>query len=334
MKRIVLTLAGSLVSGLWSSAALPADRTLPLRTVVDVPLSGGSSRLDYESLDPKRNLLFIAHLGASQLIVVDTKRHRVVKTISDVSNVHGVLAVPELNRVYASVTGTNEVAIIDEKSLQVVARVPAGTYPDGMAFAPKQHKLYVSDEHGDTDTVIDTNTNHRVATIALGGDVGNTQYDPRTHHILVNVQTRGELVAIDPSADGVVARYPISGCKSNHGLLIDDRHRLAYIACEDNATLVVFDLRKLSQKQTVPIGRDPDVLAYDDGRSTLYVASESGTVTMLDATNDGVRKIAEGFLAENAHVVAVDERTHRVYFPLLEPNGTPLLRVMEASPSR
>jgi hypothetical protein len=70
-------------------------------------------------------------------------------------------------------------------------------------------------------------------------------------------------------------------------------------------------------------------LADDGGRSTLYVACESGTVTMLGASKHGLRKLAEAFLAENAHIVAVNERTHRLYFPLLQPGGTPLLRVME-----
>src|SRR5437016_1862586 len=37
---------------------------LPLRTIADIPLAGGSSRLDYESLDQRAGLFFIAHLGA------------------------------------------------------------------------------------------------------------------------------------------------------------------------------------------------------------------------------------------------------------------------------
>jgi YVTN family beta-propeller protein len=330
MRRFVAsTLAGCAVSILSTTAMPSAKQTLPLRTVADVPLTGGSSRLDYESLDPKRNLLFIAHLGASQVIVFDTKANRVVKTISDLSQVHGVLAVPEIGRVYASATGTNEVAVIDESSLKVVARVPGGTYPDGMAFVPDRHELYVSDEHGDSDTVIDTVANRRIATIPLGGDVGNTQYDARTRRIFANVQTKGDLVAIDPSSDKIVARYPVPGCKSNHGLLIDDDHRRAYIACEENATLVVFDLAKLAVSQTLATGQDPDVLAYDRGRSALYIACESGTLSILSAGEKRLKKTAEGFLAENAHVVGVDERTHRLYFPLLNPGGEPSLRVME-----
>jgi YVTN family beta-propeller protein len=316
-----------------SGASTPhAASVLPLRKIADVPLTGSPTRFDYASLDANRNLLFIAHLGASQVIVFNTKTNRVASTIDNVDSVHGVLAVPALGRVYASATGTNEVDVVDERSLKVVARIPAGVYPDGMAFVGDRHKLYVSDERGETETVIDVRTNRRIATIALGGEVGNSQYDARTHRVLVNVQTKGDLVAIDPSHDGIVARYPVSGCRSNHGLLIDGAHRLAYIACEDNATLIVFDLRTLTQVQTLTIGVNPDVLAYDDKSSTLFVACESGTLSMF-ATTPGrrLKRLAEGFLADNAHVVAVDNRTNRIYFPLRDLNGKPVLRVMEAT---
>jgi YVTN family beta-propeller protein len=302
-----------------------AAPSLPLASVTSVPLPGAANRFDYESLDPKTGLLFVAHLAASEVVVYDVKRNRVVTTIPDVDHVHGVLAVPELGRVYATATGSNEVAIIDAKTLKIIDRVPGGTYPDGMAFDPADHKLYVSDEHGDTDTVIDTTSNKRINTIPLGGDVGNTQYDARSHRVYVNVQTADELVAIDPSKDAIAARYPVPGCKSNHGLQLDDVHRKAYVACEGNAMLVVFDLTALKATQNLPIGDDPDVLAYDRGRSILYVAAESGTVSMLAANADGLTKIGEGFLAKNAHIVAVDQGTHRVYFPVLGDNGPRML---------
>jgi DNA-binding beta-propeller fold protein YncE len=144
----------------------------------------------------------------------------------------------------------------------------------------------------------------------------------------VNVQTRGELAAIDPSKDAVVARYPVAGCKNNHGLQLDEAHRKAYIACEGNAMLAVFDLTALKSTQSLAIGDDPDVLAYDRGRSTLYVAAESGTVSMFAANADGLTKIGEGFLGQNAHIVAVDQETHRAYFPVLGASG-PRMLVMQ-----
>ncbi len=132
---------------------------LPLRTLVDVPLTGGTTRLDYQSLDSDSGRLYIAHLGSDLMTVFDVNKQTVIGDVKDLKRVHGVLAVPELHRVYASATGTNELAVIDDQTLQVVARVPAGDYPDGVAYASKANKIYVSDLHGKTDTVVDARTN-------------------------------------------------------------------------------------------------------------------------------------------------------------------------------
>lgn len=309
-------------------SAAPSASGSVLVAVADVPLPGRTTRLDYESLDPGRHLLFIAHLGDSAVIVFDTKEQRILKEIPAISQVHGVLAIPELGRVYASATGTNEVVAIDEETLRVTARAPGGVYPDGMAYAPEARRLYVSDEHGDTETVIDVRTNTRVATIPLRGDVGNTQYDPVTKHIFVNVQTRRQLVEIDPTTDLIVSRTDLPGAEGNHGLLIEPKQRKAFIACEDNHKLLVLDLETRKVTGSFDVGEDPDVLAYDPTLGYLYVAAESGVVSVFSAHAGRVAKVAETLLGPNAHVVAVDPGTHRTYFPLKNLSGQPVLRIM------
>jgi DNA-binding beta-propeller fold protein YncE len=313
-----------------SAAGEEAAHKLPLRHVADIPLPGRTTRLDYESYDPARHLLFIAHLGDGEVIVFDAGASRVIARIADVASVHGVLAIPEMSRVYASATGTDEIVAIDEATLKIVARMPGGHYPDGMAYAPEVHKLYVSDETGNTETVIDVRDNARVATIPLGGEVGNTQYDPQSRHIFVNVQTSNELVEIDPTSDRIVARLKLAGADHNHGMLIDSRDRLAFIACQGNDRLLVFDMGTRRVVQSFGIGGDPDVLAFDPAPGTLYVAGEAGVVSMFSVRGSNVARIGEGHLGPNAHVVAVDPTTHRSYFPLKDVDGRPALRIMSA----
>ncbi|KUZ64537.1 hypothetical protein WI38_29970 [Burkholderia ubonensis] len=303
--------------------------SLPLKHVADIPLPGRPTRLDYASLDPSRNLLFIAHLGDGEVVVFDTRASRVTARIAGVSSVHGVLAVPELSRVYASATGTDEIVAIDAATSKIVARMPGGHYPDGMAYAPDVRKLYVSDEYGKTETVIDVRSNRRVATIALDGEAGNSQYDPVSRHVFVNVQTRRQLVEIDPATDRVVGRFDLPGAKGNHGLLIDARDGLAFIACEGNDKLIVFDLHTKQVVRSFDVGADPDVLALDPGPGTLYVAGEAGTVSMFRVQRANVAGIGEGRVGPNAHVVAVDATTHRAYFPLKRVDGRPVLRIFE-----
>ncbi len=247
--------------------------------------------------------------------------------MKDLKRVHGVLAVPALHRVYASATGANELAVIDDQSLSVIARVPAGDYPDGIAYAAKANKIYISDLHGKSDTVVDAKTNQRLTTIALGGGAGNSQYDSNSDRIFVTVDGREQLAEIDPGSDQVVARYDLTGCKGSHGLLIDSERRLAFAACEDNSKLVVFDLQSKQATAILSVGADPDVLAFDTALHRLYVSAESGIVTIFDEQDRGLQKVGEGLFAPSAHSVAVDSNTHRVYFPLQNINGKPVLRI-------
>lgn len=41
------------------------------RVVGDIPLPGNTGRWDYQSLDATQNRLYIAHLGASEVVVFD-----------------------------------------------------------------------------------------------------------------------------------------------------------------------------------------------------------------------------------------------------------------------
>jgi YVTN family beta-propeller protein len=326
---LLAVLAVTALSGVAHAEGTVAAANGPLEKVADVTLGGRATRLDYASLDPDRHVLFIAHLGDSEVIAFDVQTSRVIGRVPGVSSVHGVLAIPELNRVYATATGTSEVVAIDPSTLTITARVSTGGYPDGLAYAPDEHKLYISDERGGNEAVIDVRSNTRIATIALGGEAGNTQYDAATKHIFVNVQTRNQLVEIDPATDKVLARHDVAGAKGNHGLLIDPEHRLAFIACQGNDTLIVFDMHTMRPVSSFPVGSDPDVLAYDPGLHQLYIASESGPASVFRVGTGGVTKLGDQVVGPNAHVVAVDPTTHRSYFPLKNLDGRTALRVLE-----
>jgi DNA-binding beta-propeller fold protein YncE len=303
----------------------------PLRLVADIPMPGAAVRFDYQSLDPVSGRLYISHMNADQLVVFDTRSRQVVANLDGFARVHGVWAVPELGRVYASVTGNHQVAVVDMKTLKTLAQVGPVTYPDGLAYAPGAGRVFVSDEHGQADAVIDVGTNTLVTSIALGGEAGNTVYDPVGGQILVAVHEPGEMVAIDPATARIVARYPLPGSKEPHGVSLDARQRLAFVAGQANGTLAVFDLTTKRVLATHRVGEGPDVLAFDPGLGRLYVSSESGTVSVFK--EHGKELVSEGeMVMPHAHTVCVDPATHLVYFPLENVDGHPILRIMEPSP--
>ncbi|MFP3462983.1 hypothetical protein R5O87_19290 [Arthrobacter globiformis] len=121
----------------------------------------------------------------------------------------------------------------------------------------------------------------------------------------------------------------VDGCDSNHGLYMDGAQQLAFIGCEGNARPVVPDLRTRQTTAHFDTGNTPDVLAFDTGLDRLYLAAEDGTVSISDEHGRTRTPVASAQLADHAHTVSVDQSTHRVYFPLQDVNGHPVLRIME-----
>src|SRR5216110_3197657 len=322
-------LAGPPVEAHWSGAIPPASTAeAPLRVVADVPLPGSASRFDYQSLAPASGRLFISHMGAGQLVVFDVRAGNVIGNLDGFPTVTGVLAVPAEHRAYASAAGDHALVVVNDSTLQIVARVPGPRFPDGIAYAPTERRVFVSDESGRRDVVIDATTNTVLAQIELGGEAGNTQYDAASHCIIVAVQTANQLAIIDPATSTIVRRITLDqDVRHPHGIYVDAPNRLAFIAGEESGTLGVLDLRTLQLRQVLPVGSDPDVLAIDPELKRLYVAAESGVVAVF-GERDGSLVQLGWYRAPNAHSVAVDPATHRVYLPLANVNGHAVLRVL------
>jgi len=298
----------------------------PLHQVGHIQLPGDGSRFDYASLDTGRGLLFIAHLGASEVIEVDVHSHRVVRTIKGLSQVHGVLVVPQRHQVYASATGDNDMVTLNEDTGAELGRARTGEYPDGLAYDPVHATVWTTNETGGSETVIDAATHQVRGTVKLGGDAGNVAYDPGSRMMLVDVQSQNSLAVIDPSTLAIVRRVSLPGCDHDHGLALDPADRLAFIACEGNAVLLTLDMNNWHITDTHTVDPEPDVLAYDPVAHRLYVAAESGWVTTLDNHHRGLTITHREHLGDDAHVVAVDPTTGHSYYPLSTgPGGHPTL---------
>lgn len=327
--------ASPAVTGHGSPLATPAMAAAAgpiLRQVADIPLPGRATRFDYQQLDASSGRLYIAHMGDGQLVVVDVHSRRIVGTVNGLPAVTGVLAVPALNRVFASVTGDHQVVAIDTRTLRIIARVGPIGFPDGLDVAPLSGRVYVSDESGGGELVLDSRGDHRVTTIDVGGEAGNTHVDPVTGCVVVAVQTRDQLVAIDPASNRIVGRGDLDPrCHGPHGFVINAPERLAYVTCEDNALLLVVDLATMQTRATFAVGGGPDVLAFDQGWRRLYVASESGVVSVFTTTAGSLQPLG-ALRLPHAHSVAIDPATHLVYLPLENVNGRPVLRVLAGPP--
>jgi len=258
------------------------------------------------------------------LHVVDLRANAVVKTVPDVPGIEGVAYIAEGKKIYTANWGENKIGVIDVARMAVVKRLPTEAKPDGIAYAAPFHKAYVSNERAKAESVIDVRTDTIVKVLRFDSETGVPQYDPIARKIYVNLQDQNILAVIDPATDAVVGRYPVQGCRRNHGMAVDPEHHRAFLSCEGNDTLTVFDLDTRRAIAHLPMAKGADVVMFDPGLGRIYVACSSGAISVFQMDDSAhFRKLQDFPVEPKIHSLAVDPRTHRVYAPAEQEKGRP-----------
>jgi len=315
------------LSGALALIAKPATPTLKKVTEFDLPGPPGK-RFDYLTIDPDDHYLLSAHLGAGQMYVIDLRTNKVVATVTDTPGAEGVEYVAELKKAYTSNAYDNTIGVVDLKQMKVIRKIPTESKPDGSTYAAPFHKLYVSDERGKAEAIVDVRTDALVKTLHFKSETGMPQYDPIAKKVYVNLQDENIFAIIDPANDEVTGRYSVGRCKGNHGMTLDPEHHRAFLACEGNELMTVFDLDKHAPIAFLPMASGPDVIKFDPGLKRIYVACGSGAITVFQTDDpDHYRKLEDFPVQKKVHSLAVDPETHRVYAPEQEADGKAVARM-------
>jgi DNA-binding beta-propeller fold protein YncE len=321
----IVTLAFSVLASVVATAP-PA--LLTKVAAFDLPGPGGK-RFDYLTLDPDDHYLLSAHLAAGQTYVIDIRTNKIIATVTDTPGAEGVEYVPELKKFYTSNAGDNTIGVVDLTQMKVVKKIHTEAKPDGSAYAAPFHKLYVSDERGKAEAIVDVRTDTIVKTLRFDSETGMPQYDPVARKIYVNLQDQNVFAVIDPATDEVAARYPVGRCTGNHGMALDPEHHRAFLSCEGNELMTVFNLDTHQPIAFLPLASGPDVIKYDAGLRRIYVACSSGAISIFQMDDpDHVRKLEDFPVQKRVHSLAIDPETHRVYTPEQEEDGKPVARMI------
>lgn len=325
----------SLLIGVCAWVTLPglfspnvSGQTLKQVTKFDLPGPGGK-RFDYLAIDEDDHYLLSAHLAADQTYVIDLGTNKVVATITDTPGAEGVEYVPELKKFYTSNAHDNTIGVADLKQMKVIKKLKTEAKPDGSAYAAPFHKLYVSDERGKAEAVVDVQKDEVINTLHFDSETGMPQYDPVARKVYLNLQDQNIFAVIDPATDTVVGRYPVGKCEGNHGMALDPEHHRAFLSCEGNEMMTVFDLDKHTAIAFLKMPGGPDVIKFDPGLSRIYVACYSGAIAVFHQDDaDHYRKVEDFRVQHAVHTLAVDLKTHRVYTPEQEEDGKPVARMV------
>jgi len=253
-----------------------------LKKVAEFDLPGPSGkRFDYLTIDPDDQYLISAHLAAGQTYVIDLRTNKVVATVADTPGAEGVEYVSELKKFYTSNAGDNTIGVVVLPQMKVVKKLPTERKPDGSAYAAPFHKLYVSDELGKAEAIVDVTKDEIVKTLHFNSETGMPQYDSVARKVYVNLQDANIFAVIDPATYEVIGRYPVGRCKGNHGMTLDPEHHRAFLSCEENNLMTVFDLDKHEPIAYLDMANGPDVIKFDPGLGRIYAACYSGAISVF-----------------------------------------------------
>ena len=303
--------------------------------VADAPLPGASNRFDYQEIDPTTGHLIVAHMNDASVLVLNLPDASVAKLLPNIPTPRGITSGD--GRIFAT-SSPSQLVIIDGTTLAEITRVTTGSAPDGVGYDPVDHVVGVSDQGDGAVSLIPNSGQGTRKQIVLGKETGNVVYDAGRGSFWaaeVNASPPDQLVQIDPVAQTVTKKIDLPGCDGAHGVRIHPNGQSAFVACENNDVVVRVDLGGSQAVVSAPSGSGPDVMSIDPSMGWLYVAAESGDLVVFDIAQPGLVAIDREHPGDNAHSVAVDPATHRVFFPLMKgPNGTPVMRIMSPNLSR
>lgn len=305
-----------------------------LTTVTDVALPGGATRFDYQEIDAAKGQLVVAHMNDDAVLVLSLDDGSVRAQLPNIPTPRGVAIADDVGLIFVTST-PGHLVLIDNTSLKEVTRVTTGTAPDGDAWDPDDKIVGVSDQGDGALSLIQDAGRGTRTQVPLGSETGNVAYDPMRKQFWITVvkpSPPDQLVEVDPKAATVTTSIPLPGCEGAHGLRLHPDGQSAFVACENNDKLARVDLGGSHALSIADSGSGPDVLSIDPAKGWLYLAAESGDVTISDITKPGVALVGHDQPGANAHTVAADPATHRVFFPLPQGDGsTPVLRIMRPS---
>jgi len=284
--------------------ALAADYTIT-RTV---PL-GAPDRWDYVTLDASGARAYVAH--GDRVSVVDTASGKLAGTLMVGGVTHGTLILPDGSKGYADDGKAGTVLVFDPRTLAVQKTIKAEPDADGIVYDPATGHVLVITGDSAKVVVIDPRSDTVLARIDGGGPLEFGVADGKGS-FFVDGEDRNEIVRIDLTTNKATAHWPLTGCKTPHGLAMDRAHRRLFASC-GNAVMDVVNADTGTVLASLPIGQGSDFAAFDSRHGWALSSNRDGTLSRI-AERDGKFTALPAIATQRgARTMALDDRTGRVY---------------------
>jgi YVTN family beta-propeller protein len=288
----------------------PTVHPLTPKLNITLPEDTRTPSFDLLTLDTRNDYLYIAHLSAAAVDIVDTRTLRYIGSIHGTTDIKGIALSSDPNIIYTSDGATQTVGKIDVAKRKLVKEIPVGGSPDAITYDPVHDLVLASLVNIHSLAVIDAKTDAIKGNVALPGTPELSAVDPKTGKLYQAINDQNEVVLIDVVALQITSTF--KGCDLNlpKGVAYDPDQGRLFVA--NKAVLSIIDLLVDQCVGSVDIGSGADQVAFNPVRHHVYVAnSGSRNVSVIDSTT--FKPLGEVGTGPSAGSVAVDPRNGNVY---------------------
>lgn len=301
-------LAMLILPGIFSSFVYPQGSGYKVNGTINI---GGGNRWDYIAVDTVAHRLYVTH--ASEVNIIDNDKNTIIRTIPNLSGVHGVAIAYEFNKGFISNGRNNSVTVFDLKTFNVLDSIKIdGKGPDAIVYDSFSKRVFTFNGKSSNATAIDAQTDKIVGTVTLeaGREFAVSGGDGKMY---VNIEDKSDIQQFDAQTLTVTATWPLAPGEKPSGLAIDRAHKILFSGCH-NKLMTILSAETGKVLTSLPIGDRIDACAFDPGTGLAFSSNGDGTITVIKEDSPEKFEVIDNVTTQKgARTMAVDENTHRLF---------------------
>ena len=310
------------------------QETAPLKLIQTFKLSSEvKGNFDHFAIDLKGGRLFATPEDFKAVLVLDVRTGKLIHTISGIERPHAVLFREDLGRLYITDGEAGDLKIFDSNTYKLLSSVKLLEDADSIGYDPATKLLYIDNGGGDVHetysmmSVVDTTAGKKLSDIKIDGDTLEAMaLEKSSPKLYVNNKAKSQVDIVDREKRALVASWPVTKCKTNVAIALDEANHRLFVACRSGA-ISVFDTQSGKEVTALLITKGVDDMIYDPASKRIYAACDGDAAVYEQSGPDDYKllgNVPTGPVGRTA--LLVPQLNH--YFVAVPKHGAEAARVL------
>jgi DNA-binding beta-propeller fold protein YncE len=329
-KRLTVLVAALMFLG----AQARSQTAAPIKLIQTYELPAEvKGNFDHFGIDLKGGRLFATPEGYHAVVVFDLKTGKLVHKIDGIGKPHAVLYREDLNRIYITDGDAGDLKIFDGTTYKLVSSVELLEDADSVGYDPVTKYLYIDNGGGDVHqtysmlSVVDTTAGTKLADLKIDGDTLEAMaLEKSTPKMYVNNRAKNQVSVLDRDKRELVASWPVTLCKNNVAMALDEANHRLFVACR-TSQIAVLDTQTGKEITSFAITKGVDDITYDAASKRIYAACDGAVDIYEQSGPDSYKLVANvptGPMGRTARLVPELKR----YFVAVPQHGATSAKVL------